>query len=124
MPDSIHQGRLWDAFFSGTIFCLPLVVLGRFIKKHIVSNSVDSKNALITPKAMALLGAWLPNFIIIGLIDLLAALQIIFSGEPLGESGLMYFAVFGAWQLGVVLAIAGGVVGLIIKKRSTFADNQ
>lgn len=118
VPSSIalEQGIL-SGVFGGTFMAFPVLLLGFVFLWSRRERRNDPVETRISPLQAGLLGAWLFNAGVLGIVNALSLATIVGTERHLGESAFIYVAVLFSWLLSAGAGVAGWGIAVILRDR-------
>lgn len=118
VPSSIALERgILSGVFDGTFMAFPVLFLGLVFLWSRRQREKDPVETRISPLQAGLLGAWLLNAAVLGIINALSLAAIVVSGRHLGASAFIYVAVGFSWLLSAGAGVAGWGIAVILRDR-------
>ena len=117
VPSSIalEQGIL-SGVLDGTLMAFPVLLLG-LVFLWFRRQRNDPVETRISPLQAGLLGAWLFNAGVLGIVNALSLATIVGTGRHLGASAFIYVAVMFSWLLSAGAGVAGWGIAVILRDR-------
>lgn len=113
VPSSLALERgLMDGVLQGTAISIVMLLLGLALYQAMRKRRMEGGTGPFTYSNIFLIVAWLPNVVVLAIVNTLCLFSIAASGEHIGESGLIYIVIPVAWLFGV---LAGVVVAGIVR---------
>jgi len=109
LPDSIRLGRSFDAFFSGTVLCLPLIVSSVVLYRGL-KRATTIKHILVIPSAFGSIFVWLPSLIMVGGFGIFTLIHVLIPWSPLQEAAMIYIIMFPVYGCSLVLAVIAALI--------------
>jgi hypothetical protein len=97
VPSSValELGAL-SGVLDGTFLAFPVLLLALVLYWSLRKRRQDPVPPPLSPLQAGLLGAWLANAVVLAIINTLALMSIVTSGDHIGEGGLIYLVVLFA----------------------------
>lgn len=120
VPSSLALDRgVFAGVVDGTAIALGMLLLGLALFQAMRKRGREGRSMRFTGTAIFLIVAWLPNIVVLAILNALCLFTIVVTGKHLGASAMIYFVVPFVWFLSVVAGVVVAGIATSLNKRNS-----
>lgn len=120
VPSSLALDRgVVAGVLDGTGIAVVMLLLGLALFQAMRKRALESGRGRFTGTDIFLIVAWLPNVVVLAIVNTLCLSTIVGTGQHIGASALIYIVIPVIWLLGVVAGVVVAGIATSLNKRDS-----